>query len=407
MNTPESIVVTGLGLIGPFGDSEDDLAAALDGNVGVFGECTGFVTNHLFAEIKDFRLSNYLKNPRAERTPRISQLALASAAQALKAAGLGRSDIANERTAIVYGTGNGPAVSTERSLDAIATNDLSSIEPLVFQESVFNAPASLVCIHFGIKGPVIVQPMGWTAGVHALRQGCDLLRRGAADRILVIAADELAKATHDALDRLGFVSPNDGGEERLSPYDAQVNGAIFGEGAVAVMLEREGAARERGAIPRAKIAGCSIGSDPQDPPVVIARKETVARTIERALAQAGKGVADVDHVFGGTIVTRESDDKELAALQLVFGERQHPCPVSSIKSTIGETVGPSSLFSVAAGIIEIERGRLFANRQLEPRKLDGIELPQRTKEQRVRCVLVNALGLSGACATVVLEGVSP
>lgn len=406
MNSTADIVVTGLGLIGPFGDSEDALASALDGKRHCFWKCSWFETSHQVAEIRNFRLADYIKNPRAERSPRISQFTLAVAAQALKQAGLAGREVANELTAIVYGTGSGPAVSTQRSLDAIVGEGLAAVEPLVFQESVFNAPASLVSIQFGIKGPVMVLPMGRTAGLHALKQGCDLLRRGTADRVLVIAADELAGATHTANDKLGFVSPNDGGREESRPFDQRVNGAILGEGAVAMLLELAPNAIERGAVMRGKISGCAVGGDSSGAGVPYPRSATLVRVMRRALEQAGRQASDIDHVLAGTIVTRESDQAELNALGELFAERIPRCPVTSLKSSIGETDGSSGLFSIAAGLIEIETSRLFANTNLEAPQLSGIEFPLQSREQQMQCILVNALGMSSACVSVVLEAAS-
>lgn len=404
VSSTADIVVTGLGLIGAFGDNEESLASVLNGKRGCFGKCSWFETAHQVAEVRNFRLANYIKNPRAERSPRISQFTLTVATQALRQAGLDRASI--ESAAIVYGTGNGPAVSSQRSLDTIVGENLVAVEPLVFQESVFNAPASLVSIQFGIKGPVMVLPMGWTAGLCALKQGCDLLRRGTVEHVLVIAADELAGATHDALDRLGFVSPNNGGCEAIRPFDLQANGAIFGEGAAAMVLELAPKAAERGVAPRARISGCAIGGDAIDPDVSDPSSATMVRVMRRAMAQAGRQACDIDHVLAGTVATRKSDKAELNALGELFAKRMPPCPVTSIKSIIGEAVGPSGLFSIAAGLIEIETGRLFSNTNLEPPQLTGIELPLRPRQQQVRCILINALGVRGTYASVVLEALS-
>jgi len=69
-------------------------------------------------------------------------------------------------------------------------------------------------------------------------------------------------------------------------------------------------------------------------------------------------------------------------------------------------VGPSGLFSIAAGLIEIEKGRLFSNTNLEPPQLTGIELPLQPRQQQVRCILINAIGVRGTYASVVLEALS-
>uniref|UniRef100_A0A450S567 3-oxoacyl-[acyl-carrier-protein] synthase II n=1 Tax=Candidatus Kentrum sp. FM TaxID=2126340 RepID=A0A450S567_9GAMM len=404
-NSPK-LVITGYGLIGPFGVGGETLLQALRDKCSCTSECTLFDTHHQVAEVRDFRLADYVRNPRAERSPRISQFALAAAAQTLSQSGIDSKRIANESTAIVYGTGMGPAVATERSLDTIVTQGLNAVEPLNFQESVFNAPASLISIQFKIKGPIIVLPMGWTAGLYALKQGYDLLRRKTIERVLVVTADELAGKTLDALDRLGFISPNDGGDEQARPFDGRVNGTVLGEGAAAVLLESEDAARNRGGTPRVRISSCAVGGDALGPGVPDASGNAMAKVIRRAISQTGRSIADIDHVLAGTITTRESDLAELNGIEMLFGKRDYPCPVTSLKPYIGETMGPAGLISLIAGILEIEQGTVFGNRELKRADGAGITFPIESEKQSVRTVLINAIGVSGTYASVVLEAVT-
>uniref|UniRef100_A0A451AZN8 3-oxoacyl-[acyl-carrier-protein] synthase II n=1 Tax=Candidatus Kentrum sp. UNK TaxID=2126344 RepID=A0A451AZN8_9GAMM len=403
MSTLQRPVVTGYGLIGPFGAGSKALLEAIHGERSCMGNCTLFDTHHQVAQVQGFRLADHVRNPRAERSPRISQFALAAIAQALSQSGIDPKLIASESTAIVYGTANGPAIVTERSLDAIVTQGLDAVEPLAFQESVFNAPASLASIQFKIKGPILALPMMWTAGLYALKQGYDLLRRGTVKRVLVVAADELAGETLDALDRLGFISPNDGGEEKMRPFDDRVNGAILGEGAAAILIESEDAARDRDATPRAHIIGCAIGGDALGPGAPDDSGDAMARVIRRAISQTGRSISDVDHILAGTITNRKSDLAELNGIEMLFGGRRRSCPVTSLKPYIGETMGPAGLINLIAGILEIEHGTVFGNRDLERADGAGIAFPTESEAQPVRAVLVNAIGVSGTYASVILE----
>jgi len=403
MSMPSGIVVTGCGLIGPFGGGEKALLQTLREKHSCIGDCTLFETHHKVAEVKGFRLADYIRNPRAERSPRISQFALAASAQTLTQSGIDPKRIASESTAIVYGTANGPAVATERSLHAIVTQGLDAVEPLVFQESVFNAPASLISIQFRIKGPILVLPMFWTAGLYALKQGCDLLRRGTVERVLIVVADELAGTTITALDRLGFISPNDGGDEEMRPFDDRVNGAILGEGAAVVLLESEDAAHDRGATPRARITGCAVGGDALGPGAPDDSGKAMARVITRAIAQAERSVSNIDHILAGTIANRKSDLAELNGLEMLFSGSERPCPVTSLKPYIGEAMGPASLINLIAGILEIEHGTIFGNRDLKRADGAGITFPTESEKQPVRTLLINAIGVSGTYASVILE----
>lgn len=403
MTAPQSLVVSGCGVLGPFGVGEDSLAAALDGELDCFGPCTLFGTDHRVAQVRDFRITDHVRNPKAQRSPRISQFALAAASAAIRQAGLNAKSLGADATALVYGTGNGPAAATERSLDAIVGKGLGAVEPLVFQESVFNAPASLISIDLAIKGPVVVLPMCWTAGLHALKLGIDMLRLGRVQRVLVVAADELAATTHMALDGLGFVSPNDGREEATRPFDPRVNGAVFGEGAAALVIEPEAEVATRGGRARARIAGCAIGTDSLGAAPADTSGAALARVMDAALAAASWHPADLDHLLAGTIVTAASDQAELAAIARTMARRPEPCPVSSLKAAIGELMGPAALIGIVTAIMELEQGRRFGTLGLERPPSAGATFPGATTDAPMRRVMVNATGVSGTYGCALLE----
>lgn len=405
MSGQPTVLVTGCGLVGPFGVDVSSLRVALTDGRACWGPCTQFATPHQVGQVRDFRLADHVKNPRAERSPRISQLALAAAAQAIRQSGLDARRIGGERVAIVYGTGNGPAVSSERSLESIVTRGLAAVDPLVFQESVFNAPASLISIQFGIKGPVVVLPMGWTAGLCALKQGVDLLRCGRAERVLVVAADELAATTLDALDRLGLVSPNDGREEAMRPFDQRVNGAIHGEGAAALLLETASAAVARGATGLACVAGCAIGGDLGGPAAPDPGGAALVQVMRQTLERAGRTPDGIDHVLAGTLATSAADSAELNGLLTLFADRRRPCPLTSLTSTIGAIPGPGGLMAVVAALLEIQDSLIFGNHGLERADLPPLRFPGQTVATPVRSVLVNAIGLCGTYACALLEAV--
>ncbi|KOR31057.1 hypothetical protein TI04_02815 [Achromatium sp. WMS2] len=398
------IVITGCGLVGAFGCSEASFATALQAGIPCVGECTYFSTRRQVAQVRGFKLTEHIKNPKAERSPRISQYALVAAAQAVRQSGIDNKVLGSESSAIVYGTGNGPAVSSERSLEAIIAKGLDAVEPLAFQESVFNAPASLISIQYGIKGPSVVLPNGHASGLYALKVGMDLLRLEYADRILVVAADELASTTMVALAQLGFITPNDKGTESAKPFHSTVNGASYGEGAAALLLERRDTAITRKARIRAKISACVVAGDDRGPGTPDPSGQALARALETVLTRAECTKESIGHVLAGTMVTRDSDQAELNALGTVFKDRTQALALTSIKPVIGETYGSASLMSVVAGILELEGAAMFVNPGplgLAPPPIDLIQTSRPLPSNSA--VLINAIGPSSAYACAVLE----
>jgi len=382
------IVVTGCGLVGSFGSHEQAFVEVLREGRACAGPCTLFESPYPVAQARDFRLAEHVRNPRAERSPRISQFALAAAAQAIRQSGIDAKAIGSDDTAIVYGTGSGPASSSERSLEAICTRGLAAVEPLVFQESVFNAPPSAVSIQFGIKGPAVVLPLSFGAGLHALKQACDLLRLGTVERVLLLAADEFAPVMQQAYYQLGIIDPDAGGDGHGTSHSPRMRGTVLGEGAVALMLERKDQAMARGGLPRARIAGCAVGGDARGPVAPDGSGAALDRVMRRALEQAGRAPGGIGQILAGSLANSRSQREEGNGLRTLFDDRELPCPVTSLKPLIGETLGSAGLFGLVAGILAVEQGGLPG--------VPAAAMP-------VRTALVNSLSTSGSYATAVVE----
>jgi Beta-ketoacyl synthase, N-terminal domain len=162
--------------------------------------------------------------PRAKRLPRLEQMALAAARQAL----LAGPDMKN--LALVFGTGYGGLAATRDFLEGMATRGAEYGSPIAFQQSVHHSPAGQVSILLGLQGPSLTLSARELSGESALQAGITLLSTGRAEEVLVLAADELT-ATLEAGYR-AFGSPENP-EDGPSPAVLQP-----GEGAAAVLLAK-------------------------------------------------------------------------------------------------------------------------------------------------------------------------
>ncbi|MGH8048163.1 MAG: beta-ketoacyl synthase N-terminal-like domain-containing protein [Chthoniobacterales bacterium] len=159
--------------------------------------------------------------PRLRRSGVISHFAVAAALDALKDANC---DGGDERLALVFATTNGGVVHTRRFFDEIANSGTQAGSPLLFPETVYNAPASHIAAILGITGVVTTIVNDATAGVDAIATACELLAANACDRCLVVAAEEADWIVCEACATWGL---------------ADAGAAPFGEGAAALVLGRE------------------------------------------------------------------------------------------------------------------------------------------------------------------------
>lgn len=373
----EPIAITGLGLIGPFGQSLDALWAAQNPEDGQFVPCSRFENGLPAAETPAPDLRAMLKSTQLSRAPLISQFAVAASHLALEQSGLlqGRRGKSGD-VGIVFGTSNGPGAATQQIYDDLLDLGPAGVKPRVFQESVFNAPASLVSIHFGLSGPIQVLPAAGASGIAVLYQAQLMLANPGVNAVIALCSEELCGAIqsglrdmrwHAAFDRAGKLT----------------RGGVLGEGAAALVLERVSHARNRGASVLAELAGVGLANDAHALAFPDPAGGGLAAAIEDSLTDANLAPTDVGMVLTGSIGTIVDDRLETAALERVFGSDQPP--KGSIKRSVGFLGGASALMEVALALATLDRGQRPA-------------CAQGKTEQEVNpraAVLCNAIGLNG------------
>lgn len=155
---------------------------------------------------------------RLRRSGSISYFVCAAAADAVLHAGA----LPAGRTALVFAASDGSVSYTRRFYEEVVTRGAGS--PLLFPETVYNAPASHVAAMLGLDGTVLTLVNDSTAGMDALSTAADLIHSGTADRCLVVAAEELDWISCDGYRRWKLAGSGSG------------DGAVLAEGAVALVL---------------------------------------------------------------------------------------------------------------------------------------------------------------------------
>lgn len=168
--------------------------------------------------------------PRLRRSSAISHFAVAAALDAIKAAGY---QPGSSRLALVFASTNGGVIHTRRFFSDVSKSGPHAGSPLLFPETVYNAPASHIAAALGITGTTLTLVGDTTVGADALTAGIDLLASDACDHCLVVAAEEADWTLCEAYAAWGLSARNP--EDGVSSG----SGAIFSEGAAALLLSRE------------------------------------------------------------------------------------------------------------------------------------------------------------------------
>ena len=352
------VVVTGLGAVTPLGIGARPLherwAAGEVGIVDGAGTCTDF-------EPKDF-----LSVKEIRRLDRFSQLGIVAADEAIEQAGWnGELPYDSMRIGCIIATGIGGIETVETQHDVMRDRGAKMVSPLGIPLYMPNAGAAAVSMKHGLQGQMYGLVSACSGGAHAIGSALRMIQYGDADAVVAGGAEA-------ALTAFGFACFNS--MQALSPtgmsrpFDARRDGFVMGEGAGVMVLEEEGAARERGATILGEVIGYGSTADAYHLTAPQPDGAPAARAIELALADAGVTPDEVAYVNAHGTSTQLNDSAETAALKRALGEaRAKQIPVSSTKSSIGHLLG-------AAGAVEAVATIEALNTRVIPPTL-GYEVP--------------------------------
>jgi 3-oxoacyl-(acyl-carrier-protein) synthase len=257
--------------------------------------------------------------PRLRRSSTISHLAVAAAADAVAAARM--TPEALKRTALVFAASDGGVVYTRKFYAEIVERGEGAGSPLLFPETVYNAPASHIAARCGLEGEVLTLVGDAAAGLSAVQTGCELLSAGDADYCVVAAAQELDWITCEAYGRWGLIRDNGN------------RAALFSEGAAAIVLTRES-------------SGCHVFAS--HPGFSYATESDVQRHLEKMLEQLLLG-SQVD-----VVVSYASGTRLDLAEENCIAQRLSNAKVLTPKSVLGESLACATLQQVIAGALALE-----------------------------------------------------
>jgi 3-oxoacyl-(acyl-carrier-protein) synthase len=341
-----SAVVTGLGAVGPYGLGMPALSRALERGTVPRQEVDRSYGFHRPGSARTAGLVDHaayrawLPALSARRMCTNSRMALASTRMAVDSAELEEADLRGERTAVCIGTAFASADVTVRMLEQIASGGPQSASPFLFMETVANAYAGHVALHFGAQGSNATVSQREASGSQALARALRLLEAKACDRVLVSCTDEMSPATHGTMDRFrALVRPDADGKEEARPFDAGRGGFFAAEGASALVLESEKLASERGAPVLARVRATIRANDPSAPNHGYGDGvDTLARALLRGLARCDLAPRDIQRIVSGANGSRAGDRLEALVLRRVWGAATLP-PVLAPKATLGEYGG--------------------------------------------------------------------
>ena len=344
MTGDRTVVVTGLGVVSAAGCGAEPLAEALATSQEMRGEVDRSAGYHRPGSARqavlatEVDLAEWLKPLEARRMSRASRYAVASARMAVAEAGIGGDALG--AASVFVATAYGAAEASEKILRQVMLEGPEAVSPALFTESVANAPAAHVALALGARGANVTVTQRQAGPLLALGQGVAAVAHGRAEVAVVGAVDELNPLLHAILDRFGALArPDADGREVARPFDARRRGCLAADGGAMVVLEREKAARRRGARVLARVGSVGAAFDPDAPPAGWSRDPgRLAEALRGHLHGSAPSVGGVDRLVSGGCGLQAADRLEALVLREAFGTRPLP-PVLAPKAVVGEHGG--------------------------------------------------------------------
>ncbi len=409
MNT-DRIVVTGLGAVTPVGLTMPQTWSALLDGVSGIGPITRFDASELpvriAGEVKGFDPLQRMTQKQVSRSARFTHLAVAAAAEALEDAGI----VVDEDTASEIGVVMNTAVAGMGEI-AAAEDDRAAggwrRVPATFVPGVIpNMPASHISMALGIHGPTLGSALACASGNYAVLDAARLIRAGEAEVVIAGGTDaSISPVMFSGLAMMGALSRNNDDPQGASrPFDRDRDGFVYGEGAVALVVESERHALARGATSYAVVLGGALTSDAFHIAAPEPEGRYAAEAIRLALERSGVGPTDLDYVCAHGTSTIANDRTETRALHTALGDRATEVAVSSPKSMVGHLIGSAGALSLAVCALAIRDGVVPPTINLEHADpecdLDYVPLVKR--ELPVHVAIANAFGFGGQNCVVAL-----
>jgi 3-oxoacyl-[acyl-carrier-protein] synthase II len=405
------VVVTGLGMVSPIGNTVEESWAALLAGASGAGPITRFdasgYSTRFACEVKDLDVDAFIDRKSARRMDRCTQLVLAAARQAEADSGLAVGRVA-ERTGAAIATAIGGVSSFEECVLQIERRGPERVSPFSIVQTLPNLAAGWVSIELGTRGPLVSECTACAASNMALGDGLDAIRLNRAD--VMFCGGTEAPITPVGLAGFGAMralSVRNGDPAAASrPFDAGRDGFVIAEGAAVVVLEELSHAEARGANIYAEVAGYGISSDANHVSDPDPSGENPARALRMAFADAGITADDVGYVNAHGTSTPAGDAGESRVLKLALGEEKaFRTPISSTKGATGHTLGAAGAVEAVFTILALRHGILPPTlNQTDPDPDCDLDYVANTaRPQQVEVALSNSFGFGGHNTAVVFR----
>jgi 3-oxoacyl-[acyl-carrier-protein] synthase II len=407
--TERRVVITGLGLVTPLGNTVDvfweNLIAGKCGVDKITSWDASPFDTQIAAQVKDFDPTPAFPSPKEiRRTDRYSQFGVYAAWQALKDSGLDLTKTNPDEVGAFIGSGIGGLQTTSEQLKVLFDRGPGRLSPFMIPMLISNMASGLVSMYLNLRGPNFATCSACATANHAIGEAWRTIKMG--DAKVMFAGG--AEATIVPIGIGGFCAMramstrNDDPKRSSRPFDKERDGFVMGEGAGVVVLEELEHAKARGARIYAEMAGYGNTADAHHLTAPSPGGEGASRCMKMALRNGGLNTTDITYVNAHGTSTPQGDIAETEAIKTVFGDYARKLAVSSTKGATGHMLGAAGAVEsiVCVKAIETDTVPPTINYENPDPQCDLDYVPNTARKMKVNAIVNNSFGFGGHNATI-------
>jgi|ERR1043165_3953951 3-oxoacyl-[acyl-carrier-protein] synthase-1 len=321
--------------------------------------------------------------------------------QAIRDAGLEESDVSNERSGIIMGSGGPSAHAIVEAADITRTKGPKRVGPFAVPKAMSSTASATLATWFKIRGINYSISSACATSNHCIGNAAEMIQWGKQDLMFAGGCEELDWTLSVLFDGMGAMSSgyNQTPDKASRAYDKDRDGFVIAGGAGVVVLEELERAKARGAKIYAEIAGYGATSDGAD--MVAPSGEGAMRCMRLALHDVK---LPIDYINPHATSTPIGDLKEIEAVRAVFGAKIPP--ISATKSLTGHSLGAAGVQEAIYSLLMMQNGFICESANIENLDPAFADIPivrERRDNVQLNCVLSNSFGFGGTNASIVLK----
>jgi len=405
------VVVTGLGIVSPVGNTLADAWDNISNGRSGIGNITRFdisaFATQICGEVRDFDPKAWVPPKDVKKMGAFIHYGIAAATMAMADAGLEITDANAERAGVLIGSGIGGLREIEDTAIDLHNGGPRKVSPFYVPSTIINMISGQLCILKGFKGPNFTAVSACASSNHSIGTAMRMIQYGDADIMIAGGAEQGCTPTSVA----GFNSMkalstrNDEPTKASRPWDKDRDGFVLGDGAGILVLEEYESAKARGARIYCELAGFGASSDAYHMTAPSENGEGPSRCMAMALKDAKLNATDVQYLNAHGTSTPLGDLAETQAMKRAFGEHAYKLMVSSTKSMTGHLLGAAGGVEAVFSIMALHTGIIPPTINLD-NPGEGCDLdyvPNVARERKIDVAMSNGFGFGGTNGTLVFK----